>query len=313
MAAAARLTDFAVDDPAGVILHLFMKLNLLTRVSSCQRSLYSAIWASAAMITLPNARSQTPEQWQLAFSQIRSDDIPQNANAAADFIFRHRRQATKLIERELYRPGLDAQARDVLLTALMRTPEYEPDDRLRKLVISRINEEDSKVTNDGLLLFPQWNAWRYVVLHYEKFEPLVLENLKTTGSMWCVWATTWVIQRQGRLQAVLQQYPDHVWELAARSLKSDDLKDNASQAARFYLIVGKASLPRLEELSKSTEPQVKQLSKSLIEAMSGSRKAYRYLATELSLSRDLMGFHTPDEPAWMLDSEPAPESPPRKR
>ena len=138
-----------------------------------------------------------PEQLAAAFQNIRSDDIPHNAETACAFLYAHRNELAPEFLDELYRT--DRQGRDVILYALMRTKSYTPDARFCQTLVSRLNEEDHYVQNTdlGLRLGVHWAAWTYMDRRYDVFKPLLLANLQTTGDMFCIWgngdpaAETW--------------------------------------------------------------------------------------------------------------------------
>jgi hypothetical protein len=238
------------------------------------------------------------EQTRIAFRNIRSDDIPRNAVTAADWIIQNRNQLVPELQDELYRT--DRQGRDVILYALMATKSFEPDARFCRTLVSRLNDEDRHVRNGDLLLFAHWRAWKFIDSHYQLFRPLILENLQTTDDMWCIWGTICLLQKRQQLIAELPHFSPHLWETVATNLRADAVGGNAGQAVRFYLIIGKPSLPHLEPLAKSDEEQTRDLAAATIDAMNGSRRAYGFLASQISIDRDVFGRGV-DSPEWLSD------------
>ena len=228
---------------------------------------------------------QTPEQVRLAFRNIRSDDIPSNANIASGWLFAHRDQLTRELVDELYRT--DRQGRDVILSTLMLTDSFHPDDRFCRTLVSRLNEEDKYVPNASLNHKTHWQAWRYFNTHYDQFKDLLLENLQTTEDMWCIWGTVCLLEKRGELADTVPRFSPHVWDTIGRSLQADNISYNAGQAIRVYLIIGKDSLPHLAPLAKSSEPQTRDYASATIDAMNGSRRAYGYLGSQVRLDLDL--------------------------
>ena len=95
---------------------------------------------------------QTDRQVETALRHLRSDDIKQNANLAANWLCRYRETLHPRLERELYKS--DRQARDVIMMILMNTKGYKPDVRFLRLIIERLDEEDSYVKNHDIRFDP---------------------------------------------------------------------------------------------------------------------------------------------------------------
>ncbi len=257
------------------------------------------VWLLAAIPCAQfQASAQTEEQVRLAFRNIRSDDIPHNASIASAWIYRHRNQLTRELLDELYRT--DRQGREAILHALMDTKSFQPDARFCRTLVSRLNEEDNLVPNRDLRLYVHWLAWRHIDKHYELYKPLLLENLQTTNDMWCIWATVSLLHKHSELTGIIPSFSPHVWDTAANSLRSDRIVGNAGQAVRFYLIIGKTSLPYLQPLTKSSEAQTRNFASATIDAMGGSRRAYGYLGTQIAIDRDIFPGGT-GSPEWMYD------------
>ena len=85
-------------------------------------------------------------------------------------------------------------------------------------------------------------------------------------------------------------------------MADDEVSYNASQAVRFYLIVGKPALPHLQQVAKKGDKQAQALASATIDAMAGKREAYGYLGAHLNLDCDLLSKPGKAQPEW-LDKE----------
>jgi hypothetical protein len=237
----------------------------------------------------------------VAFQNIRSDNVPHNAETACAWVYAHRDELTPELLDELYRT--DRQGRDVILYALMRTKTYNPDARFCQTLVSRLNEEDRFVGNGdlGLRMGVHHFAWTYMDRRYELFKPLLLTNLQTTNDMFCIWGTVCLLQKHGDLPDAMPKFDPHVWDTAAISLAPDDIEGNAGQAIRFYLVIGTAALPHLQPLTTSKDFQTRNLSSATVDALGGNRKAYGYLAAHVCLDRDLFSQQLKGSPEWLGD------------
>ena len=246
----------------------------------------SRVWLIACLFAVvtgapPSSPAQTPEQVRLAFRSIRNDDIPWNAGAASKWLFLHRDRLTRELLDELYRT--DRQGRDVIFSTLISTTSFQPDERFCRALVSRLNEEDSYVGYSALGIATHWSSWEFCNAHYDQFKSILAENAQTTNDMWCLWGTVSLWHKRGELADRLRELSPHAWELMARSLQDDKFSGNAGQAVRVYLIIGKAAIPRLESLKKSDEAQTRDYASAVIDAMNGSRRAYGYLTSQVSL------------------------------
>ncbi len=241
------------------------------------------------------------DQLLLAFRNVRSDDVPGNAEAACAWLYAHRSEITPELLDELYRT--DRQGRDAIFFALIRTKDFQPDARFCQMLVSRLNEEDRYVKNSDLGIGGlHWVAWIYIDRHYDLFKPLLLDNLQTTTDMFAIWGTVTLFQKHGDLAEMLPKFDQHVWDTAAVSLRADDIEGNAAQAVRFYFLVGTPALPHLQPITTSGESQSSNLASAIVDAMGGSRRAYGYLNSQVVISRDLVGPSPGQEPDW-LDEE----------
>ena len=236
-----------------------------------------------------------------AFQNIRNDDVPQNAQTACAWIQAHRDDITPQLVDELYRT--DRQGRDVILYALMRTKGYTPDARFCQTLVSRLNEEDRFVGNGDLGLRDgvHWYAWTYMDRRYDLFKADLLANLQTTTDMLTIWGTVVLLQKHGGLAAEEPRFSPSVWSTAAASLKADKIDGNAGQAVRFYLTIGTDALPYLKPLETSDDPQTRSLATATVDAMGGSKRAYGYLAVNVSVARTLFQHRGEVWPDWLVN------------
>lgn len=248
----------------------------------------------------PIAEAQTNEQVRVAFQNIRSDTIPLNGRMAAEWLFKYRNRLKAALLDELYKT--DRQGRDVIMTTLFATRGFHPDARFCQMMMARVNEEERHVPNWTLGVRAHWACWDFVHSHYETLKPYVLANLEKTDNMLCVWSSVWLLSMHHDLDAEVPKFSERVWDLAERNLANDEQSYNAGQAVRFYLIIGKLALPRLETAKKSKDAQTRALSAATIDAMGGSRRAYGYLGSEVHLLHSPVGtVMSKNEPEWMFE------------
>ena len=69
------------------------------------------------------------------------------------------------------------------------------------------------------------------------------------------------------LQKQADLFSSTVMTRAAAHLRNDATYYNASQATRFFLLLGKASLPTLQKAANSDDPQTKSFAKALGDAI----------------------------------------------
>jgi len=250
-----------------------------------------------AMLSL-QASGQTPEQVRLAFRHIRDDRIKDNGSDAAEWLYSNREQLKDQLLDELYRT--DRQGRDAILFAVFHVKDYQPDQKFINMVVARLGEQDKYVGNSDLGVYAHWQAWKFIDKHYAAFKPSLLANLKKTDDMLTIWATAWMLQRKGDLQGELANFTPEMWKRIGLNLNNDDKSYNASQAVRFYLIVGKASVPALEEVMKLGDKQARSLAAATLDAMNGKRAAYGYLGSELAITQEVFGKGK-HEPEWLGD------------
>jgi hypothetical protein len=230
-----------------------------------------------------NASAQTNAQVREAFQNLRKDNIRLNCYYATQWLEKHRQALRDQMLEELYRTD-DPQARDALLTVLFETETFEPDERFARFVVQRLREEDSRVPIMSFGTFgPHHDAWYFIDRRYGLFEPLLNAEIGQTSSVWELWAIAFMFKRHNVLSANAHLYTDEVLGLAAAALKTDNVRFNASEAVRLFLMLPKQSTPIVRAVSNSSDPQQRYLARALLDALRGSKNAVGYLNSKLSL------------------------------
>src|SRR6266513_628949 len=96
--------------------------------------------------------------------------------------------------------------------------------------------------------------------------------------MYSLWATAWLAKKRGIFDQYAPLFTPAVLTEVAKNLKDDQQRYNASQAVRLFLLVGDQSLPTLREATKSSDNQTASLARATIDALSGKRNAFGFLA-----------------------------------
>jgi hypothetical protein len=221
------------------------------------------------------AAAQSEKQVRLALRHIRDDDIPHNGTTAAEWLKLNRKQVKAALADELERT--DRQGRGLIMTVLMMTEDFKPDQRFLKRVVGYLNGEEDQLGN------VYGAAWSFFDRNYNEVRPLLIENLNTTHSMQCILDTTIYLLKRGQFDQEFANYGPHVWQLAAESLRDDNKSGNAGAAIRFYLTLGRPMEARLKELATSKEPQTNDYARAMLDALGGSRRAYGYLASQTQI------------------------------
>jgi hypothetical protein len=89
-----------------------------------------------------------------------------------------------------------------------------------------------------------------------------------------------------------------IYAAAADNLKDDKVSHNASEAVRFFLLMGDASLPALEQVTKSSDRQAANLARATIGALRGERSAFGFLVTRVDISETAFGPEV-ETPGWV--------------
>ncbi|MDQ2918948.1 MAG: hypothetical protein M3R10_03620 [Verrucomicrobiota bacterium] len=264
-----------------------------------------------AFVLAGSVSGQTPDQIRRAFADIRSDRIPHNCERATLWLLQHAGTLQPQLLEELYKT--DKQGKDAILHVLFNTPSFTPDDRFRRLVIARLPEQNRYVTNHTIFNSgdietdriaedgAHWEAWKYINDHFDSFEPLLQAQVAATENEWVVWATAWLLKHRGILEEHRDWFTDAVLARAAANLKDDRKNYNASQAVRLFFLLGEQSIPILQETSKSSDPQARDLARATLDAFEGKHDAIGFLTARVGLDEVLFG-EQPESPDWVQDA-----------
>lgn len=235
----------------------------------------------------PRSAAQTPDEVRRAFVDLHDDNVPHNCEHATEWLFKYREQLKDQLIEELYKT--DWQGRAEILHVLYNTASFKPDDRFIDFVTSSLTERDTG-----------GEEWKFINDRFARFEPRLKELLgKTRGrphGMYVLWCITWLVRKHDLLEQYSSLYTQEVLKTAAMSLKNDDQSYNASQAARFFLLLGDKALAVLRETAHSSDTQAASLARALIDALAGSRDAFGFLGSKTTLERTPFGpgVTTPD-------------------
>lgn len=252
--------------------------------------LISTLLASLGLLS--SLAAQTPTEVRSAFKNLRSDHIKYNCGRATDWLFAHREALKDQMVQELY--VTDRQGRDALLHVLFNTESFVADDRFRRLVIARLAEEDTAVGLNDIktetskrfsTVRAHWEAWDYIDQHFQEFGPLMTNLIPPTKSMFVLWGTTWLLAKHRVLQKNLDLYSDEVMGLIAANTKNDNIMYNASQAVRVFLLLGKQSIPTLQRSARSSDKQMANFSRALLDAIQyGKHDAFGYINAQADIN-----------------------------
>ena len=268
-------------------------------------------------LTCSKAPGQEPSEVGRAFIDLRNDSIRYNCTRATYWLYKHRDTLHEQMLAELYR-ATDPQARDSLLLVLFQTKTFTPDERFARFIAQRLREEDTRVPNsrfqlpqadydrtvppaDNLFFSAHSVAWFYIDSHYDLFEPVLKLEIGSTDDMWELWGIAWLMKKRGRLANSIELFTPEVFRKAAANLKDDDKAFNASEAARFFLLLPDQGLPFLREIQESADRQQRSLARALIDAIAtGNRDAFGFINSKCHLTTGLMGISLA-EPDWVTE------------
>jgi hypothetical protein len=221
------------------------------------------------------ARAQSPEEVRRAFVNLHDDKVPHNCEHATDWLLKNREQLKDDLVDELYKT--DWQGREAIFHILLNTSSFVPDDRFIRFFATtlpeRVNENET---------------WQFINDHFDQFDPLLKEQVSKMSNrphdMYVLWATAWLAKKRGVFDQYVPLFTPAVLAEVVKNLKDDQVGYNASQAVRFFLLLGDQSLPTLREATKSSDNQTASLARATIDALGGKRNAFGFLASKLSLA-----------------------------
>ena len=127
---------------------------------------------------------------------------------------------------------------------------------------------------------------------------MLIENLPRTRSMLVVWATVWMLKWHKDLNENIGSLTPEIFARAIQAMDNDDKRYNASQAVRFFLLLGDAGKNWLLEAREKGDRQRRFLADQTLKAIAGSRDAYGELNARLNLEQAPIGSG-PEEPDWL--------------
>lgn len=234
-----------------------------------------------------NGFAQTPDEIRRAFIDLHDDKVPHNCEHATEWLFKHREKLQSDLLDELYKT--DWQGRESLMRILLYTESFKPDDRFIHFICGSLLER-----------FTDREDWKLIDDRYAEFEPGFRQVLSRTGDpphgMFVLWCITWLAKKHGLLGEYLPLYSSALLQKAAANLKDDETTYNASQAVRFFLIIGDKGVPTLRETGRSSNAQAASLARALIDALGGSRNAFGFLGSKTGLETTPFGPSAPTPP-----------------
>ena len=236
-----------------------------------------------------HARAQSPEEVRRAFVDLHDDKVPHNCEHATDWLLKNREQLKDDLVDELYKT--DWQGRDAIFHILIGTPSFVPDERFIRFFATTLPEREN-----------EQETWQFINNHFDQFDPLLREQVSKMSNrsheMYSLWATAWLAKKRGIFDQYAPLFTPAVLTEVAKNLKDDQQRYNASQAVRLFLLLGDQSLPTLREATKSSDNQTASLARATIDALSGKRNAFGFLASKLSLDFTPFGPR-PVIPDWL--------------
>jgi hypothetical protein len=108
-----------------------------------------------------------------------------------------------------------------------------------------------------------------------------------------------MFKKHNVLSANASLFTSDVLGRAAAALKNDEIRYNASQAMRLFLMLPKQSTPVVREVSNSSDRQQRCLTQAFLDALRGSKNAVGYLNAKLKLYGGLLPDSDKPEPPWL--------------
>ena len=232
----------------------------------------------------------------LLATTLRDDEVLYNCQRATKWLYERRETLKDDLQEELYKT--DWQGRNAILGILDETKSFVPDERFMQFVVDTIDERsrrsDFKRTMDA--------DCKFISDHFSDFDSHLKTQISHTTSrpndVLKLWAITWLAKKRGVLDEYMRLITPAVFAAAAENLKDDQVEHNASEAVRFFLLLGDRSLPILEQTAKSRDKQAANLAKATMAALRGERSAFGFLVTRIDVSESAFGPPV-DDPDWI--------------
>lgn len=231
-------------------------------------------------------------------STLRDNQVGGDRERAEKWLSERSEQLKENLVEELYKT--DWQGRNSILGILNQTKSFVPDERFLGFVWDTLNHKNR---NAEFLHQQIMDAdCRFISDHFALFEPRLKEQLRQTTSapndMLKLWIIVWLAKKHGVFEQYAPLITPPLYAAAATNLKDDKVAHNASEAVRFFLLMGDASLPVLEQVTKSTDRQAVNLAKATMDALRGERSAFGFLVTRVDISESAFGPEV-ETPEWV--------------
>ena len=264
-------------------------------------------------LSLPaNAATPTDAEINKKFQALHSDKIPHNCEQATVWLIQHADDVRDKVLTQLYATD-NRQTKDALLHVLFNTPSLIPDARFCRTVIARLPEQNRYIQNHTIFHSDDvetdriseegvhWEAWKYISNHFDSFESLLRAQVASTDNEWVVWGAAWLLKHLGTLEQHRDWFTPAVLSKAAANLKNDRKSYNASQAVRLFFLLGEQSVPILQETSKSSDAQARDLARATLDAFKADHDAFGFLSARVNLDEVLFGEQA-ESPEWIQDA-----------
>jgi hypothetical protein len=231
-------------------------------------------------------------------STLRDDRVGGDCERAEKWLSERSEQWKENLVEELYKT--DWQGRNSILGILDKTKSFVPDERFLGFVFDTLNHKNR---NAEFLHKRVMDAdCQFISNHFAAFESRLKDQLRRTtpapDDMLKLWIIVWLVKKQGVFDQYAPLITPSLYEAAATNLKDDKVSHNASEAVRFFLLMGDASLPVLAQVAKSSDRQAANLARATIGALRGERSAFGFLVTRVDISESAFGPEV-DTPAWV--------------
>lgn len=229
---------------------------------------------------------------------LRDNQVGGDLARAFKWLSERSEQFKDALVQEVYET--DWQGRDSIIAILNKTNSFSPDDRFVTFLLASLNHKNR---NSEFLHQQIMNAdCEFISDHFQLFDVRLKEIVGKTGSapddMLRLWIVVWLAKKHGVYDQYAPLITSSVLSRAAANLKDDKVAHNASEAVRFFLLIGDDGLPTLEQVAKSSDRQAANLARATIGALRGDRKAFGFLATRVDISETAFGPEV-DTPNWV--------------
>lgn len=230
-------------------------------------------------------------------STLRDNKVGGDRQRAEKWLSARSEQLKETLVEELYQT--DWQGRNSILEILNQTKSFAPDERFLGFVMETLDHKN----RNAEFLYQRMDAdCHFINDHFAAFEPRLKDQLRRTTSapddMLKLWVIVWLAKKNGVFDQYAPLVTPALYRAAADNLKDDKVSHNASEAVRFFLLMGDASLPVLEQVTKSSDRQAANLAKATMGALRGERSAFGFLVTRVDISETAFGPEV-DTPPWV--------------